>query len=85
MKHELKTWPEYFQAAWVGDKTFEIRKNDRDFKERDEIVLREFQPDLEEPFEADQYTGREIHGFIRYLTAYEQKATSSFQFQRCTG
>jgi hypothetical protein len=67
MNHQLKTWPEYFQAAWVGDKTFEIRKNDRDFKERDEITLQEYDP------KEDDYTGREIHGMIRYLTNYEQK------------
>ncbi len=67
MDHQLKTWPEYFQAVWVGDKTFEICKNDRDFKERDEITLQEYDP------KEDDYTGREIHGMIRYLTNYEQK------------
>lgn len=67
MKHNLKTWPGYFQATWVGDKTFEIRKNDREFKERDEIVLEEWEPGNME------YTGRVIEGFIRYMTDYEQK------------
>lgn len=67
MDHQLKTWPEYFQAAWVGDKPFEIRKNDRDFKERDELTLQEYDP------KDAEYTGREIHGMIRYLTNYEQK------------
>lgn len=67
MKHELKTWPDYFQALWVGDKTFEIRKNDRNFKERDEIVLQEYDPVNKE------LTGREINGFITYLTSYEQQ------------
>lgn len=67
MQHILKTWPEYFQATWVGDKPFEIRKNDRAFRERDEVTLQEWNPIDED------YTGREIHGFIRYLTAYEQQ------------
>lgn len=67
MTHNLKTWPGYFQATWVGDKTFEIRKNDRTFKERDEIVLEEWEPGNME------YTGRAIEGFIRYMTDYEQK------------
>jgi hypothetical protein len=65
--HSLKTRPEFFQAAWIGDKTFEVRKNDRDFRERDEVTLVEFQP------ETNDYSGREIHGVIRYLTHFEQK------------
>ena len=65
MKHELKTWPVYFQATWAGAKFFEIRKNDRDFKINDEIVLKEFIP---ENGADGEYTGREIEGFIRYVT-----------------
>lgn len=63
MKHELKCWPEFFQAAWCGDKTFEMRRNDRGFKERDEIELREFDPRAI----GEEYTGREIYAFITYL------------------
>lgn len=66
MKHELKVLPEYFQALWCGDKAFEIRKNDRNFNERDEICLMEHA-------NGDGYTGREIEGFITYLTSFEQK------------
>lgn len=67
MKHELKVKPQYFKALWCGDKTFEIRKNDRNFEERDEVVLQEIEG-------ADHdYTGREIEGFITYLTDFEQK------------
>jgi hypothetical protein len=70
-KHELKTWPEFFQVAWAGDKPFEIRYNDRGFKERDEIVLQEFTPD---PVHGGgDYSGREIHGFIDYVTSFEQQ------------
>lgn len=64
MKHELKVLPQYFKALWCGDKTFEIRKNDRKFDERDEVVLQE---------NYYGYTGREIEGVITYLTDYEQK------------
>ena len=32
MTHELKTWPGYFEEIFMGHKTFEIRKNDRNFK-----------------------------------------------------
>jgi hypothetical protein len=43
-KHELKTWPKYFKAVQKGEKTFELRKNDRDFKKGDILILREFVP-----------------------------------------
>lgn len=42
-KHYLKTVQPYFDAIDQGLKTFEIRKNDRDFKVGDILVL------LEEP------------------------------------
>lgn len=68
MKHQLKVYPKYFKALWCGDKTFEIRKNDRNFEERDEILLLE-----NENGSRDGYTGREIEGVITYLTDFEQK------------
>ena len=74
MKHLLKTHPEYFQASWVGDKNFEIRLNDRNFKERDEIVLQEWEPaDDKVNGGLANYTGREIEGVIVYLTRFSQK------------
>ena len=42
--HELKCWPEFFKEVVSGNKTFEIRKNDRDFKVGDYLDLREFDP-----------------------------------------
>ena len=44
MIHDLKTWPEYYEQVSVGAKTFEIRKNDRDFKVGDILRLYEFDP-----------------------------------------
>lgn len=82
MKHELKTWPKYFQAVWVGDKSFEIRKNDRNFKERDEVVLQEWEPhNMGEEY--SHYTGREIDGFIRYITTdFLPNGMCVFEFQK---
>lgn len=56
MRHNLKTWPEYFQAVIDGKKTFEIRKNDRDFKVGNELLLQEYDP------EQETYTGRQPNG-----------------------
>ena len=67
MKHEIKCWPEHFRVSWCGDKLFEIRKDDRNYQERDEVVLQEYDPVKRE------YTGREIEGWITYVTDFEQK------------
>lgn len=50
--HDLKCWPYYFNEVLSGNKTFEVRFNDRDFKEGDTLVLHEFNPDLH------SYSGR---------------------------
>lgn len=58
--HELKIWPEYYEAVLDGRKPFELRKNDRDFKEFDTIHLREWCPTRK------KYTGRECKAFVTY-------------------
>jgi hypothetical protein len=42
--HHLKTWPVQFQAIKRGDKGFELRVNDRDFREGDTLILLEWDP-----------------------------------------
>jgi len=61
MTHELKTWNEYFEAIFTGVKTFEIRKNDRDFKNGDTLILNEWDPKTE------KYTGRQVSKTVTYL------------------
>lgn len=62
MVHELKTWPEYFQAVWSGAKTFEVRKADRPFAVGDELDLREWDP------ETGEYTGSFLSRiFVTYV------------------
>lgn len=56
--HELKTWPEYFQAVIDGIKPFEVRKADRNFQVGDVLMLREWSPQTE------KYSGRHIGKFV---------------------
>jgi len=67
MVHELKTDSAVFQAVHEGKKTFEIRKNDRNFKVGDELWLKEtvytgeemkpvYEPNSEFPFDASPPT-----------------------------
>jgi len=42
--HMLKTWPNAWDAVAAGEKTFEVRKNDRFFQRGDEVVLHRFDP-----------------------------------------
>ena len=42
--HELKTWPDSFQALIDGTKTHELRPADRSFEVGDILFLREFSP-----------------------------------------
>jgi len=61
MEHTLKIWPEYFQDIWSGKKTFEVRKNDRDFKKFDVLILKEWD------FETNKYTGSYIYVDVVYV------------------
>lgn len=63
--HELKTWPVFFEEVSSGAKPFEIRKNDRDFKVGDALVLREWRPDKDGP--GGWYTGKELLALVTYL------------------
>lgn len=60
MIHELKTWPEYFARIQSGEKTFEVRKNDRDFQTGDTLLLKEYEPDTE------SYTGKSEVKMVSY-------------------
>ncbi len=61
MLHELKTWQEPFQAIWDDLKSFEFRRNDRDFKVGDVLMLKEFIP------MHDSYTTRVIIADVKYI------------------
>lgn len=61
MTHELKCWPCFFDAVATGYKTFEVRKNDRNFQPGDVLTLREYDS-------MDHvYSGRETRKIVTYV------------------
>ena len=71
MVHQLKTWPNYFQAILRGDKNFEVRKNDRNYQCGHELLLREYNPERKE------YTGRILHRRVKYILHGDQFGVES--------
>ena len=57
--HYIKILPEYFQAIESGDKTFEVRFNDRNYHVHDILHLQEWKD--------DKYTGKEMAVEVTYL------------------
>lgn len=54
-RHNLKILPQYFENQISGQKTFEIRKHDKNFRIGDEIRLNEIDAELGKPYKP---TGR---------------------------
>lgn len=74
--HKLKTWPSYFQRVWTGEKTFEVRLDDRGYQKGDGVVLREWDRTVEcscgHGDHADicaKYSGRTITARIGHVMA----------------
>lgn len=63
--HELKLSTEFYSDVETKIKTFEIRKNDRNFKINDVLLLKEW--------DGVKYTGRFIERKICYITDFCQK------------
>ena len=59
MIHELKIAPMYFDSVISGKKTFEVRKDDRDYQENDVLILKEY--------DNNAYTGREYAVIVTYI------------------
>ena len=57
--HYIKILPEYYRAIERGDKTFEVRFNDRNYQKYDVLHLQEWMN--------GDYTGREITADVTYI------------------
>ena len=61
MTHELKLNEEFFGDVLTGNKTFEVRKNDRDYKKGDSLKLLSYNP------KTSKYIGGEAIRKITYI------------------
>jgi hypothetical protein len=59
--HELKSWPDYFEPVFHGQKCFELRNNDRRFSVGDRLLIREWDD------RTGKYTGREVRKIVSYM------------------
>lgn len=59
--HVLKTWTEFIDPILDCAKTFEVRKNDRDFRIGDILHLREWNPNTQE------WGSRSVTCFVTYV------------------
>lgn len=57
--HELKILPEYYKNVKNGNKTFELRENNRNYKVGDCLILKEFNN--------NQFTGNQVIVVIKYI------------------
>jgi hypothetical protein len=94
IEHELKVWPEFFDALESGRKTFELREFDRDFREGDTLRLREYDPkndDTQPPGGIcigrirDGYSGREVRRLVTYVFGGAKPTRRSFETKVAPG
>ena len=59
MTHELKLLPQYYKEVLNGNKNFELRKDDRDYKLNDLLLLKEW--------DGSEYTGKNVYKSVNYI------------------
>lgn len=72
MIHALKIYPDYFRAVREGKKRFELRRNDRYFREGDYLALNEW--------DGQHYTGRTELAEVTYLLNPNEAMTCASGF-----
>lgn len=69
--HELKSWPRFFNPIVSGDRRHELRRNDRNYRVGDVVVLREFDESL------GRYTGRKCTAVVTSITSHDEPCAVS--------
>ena len=62
-QHELKCWPQFFEAILADKKRHDLRRFDRQFEVGDHLLLREFDP------VGSAYTGRQQLVEVTFITS----------------
>jgi hypothetical protein len=68
--HDLKVWPEFFDALADRSKTFELRPDDRGIEAGDWLLLSEWDPTdagIPRVYEPKGYTGRKLVRWVTYV------------------
>lgn len=66
-EHCVKCLPPYFAAIRSGEKTFDVRRDDRGYQRGDFIVLQEFDPSRIQTPMCGRYTGEEERREITWI------------------
>lgn len=67
--HDIKIYTQFYNRVFSEQKTFEIRKNDRDYQVGDILLMREYDPEKREYIDHSQPISAEIV----YMSNFEQK------------
>lgn len=67
--HALKVWPSFYWELYSGDKTFEIRFNDRDYQKGDILILKAYDPLKKEYLDLPA-----LKFSVPYISVFEQKS-----------
>ncbi|KQT89319.1 hypothetical protein ASG49_16185 [Marmoricola sp. Leaf446] len=69
--HEVKSWSEFFRPIAAGERSHELRRNDRDYQVGDFLILREYDPKL------GHYTGSVCEALVTSMTSRERPCAVS--------
>lgn len=73
MMHALKCWPVAFERLQTGEKTFDVRMDDRGFQFGDIVMFREYDPDRghddcgDQTCSENRFTGRALYRQIGFV------------------
>jgi hypothetical protein len=71
--HELKSWSQFFRPIAAGERAHELRRNDRDYRVGDRVLLREYDP------ASETYSGSFCEAVITSMTSRDVPCAVSDQ------
>ncbi|GAS96637.1 ASC-1 homology domain protein [Mycolicibacterium canariasense] len=71
--HDLKSWSRFFRPIIAGERAHELRRNDRDYRVGDRVLLREYDPS------SQTYTGSFCEAVVTSITSRDVPCAVSDQ------